>query len=341
MKSNLILLSLAVGGISLLGACRKADQKQTQEQSVPTQGVLADAKNAVLLKGKWPVGNHYIYRMQLDQLSTNKIPQVPKPIQQDTMMSMEYGLSVLHPTADGGRELEVEFLAIQMQVKTGEQPILGFDSKVRAESEAEDPLASSLRKMIGSKVRLLVNADGKVTSVVGLDEWRNNIGLEDAGPAGQMLNQQFNVAFFHQLADFGRGLAGKPVTVGETWPFKVDFPSGATGKIAVDAKITLKGWEKCQNHHCALLESRGTFSGTPGDEIGPMGKMTIDGGKVAGKTWFDPELGALIESVSDQSIHIKGEIPQRGGGDRRAGGFTSDIGQKITVKLVELGKTKG
>src|SRR5262249_21019439 len=149
------------------------------------------------------------------------------------------------------------------------------------------------------KVRLLVNADGKVTQVIGLDEWQNALALDDAGPVGQGLAQQFNQGFFRQLADFGRSFSAKPVTVGETWPFVAEFATGATGKIGVDAKITMKGWEKHEQHQCAILDSRGTLKGTPGDATGPMGKMTIDGSKFSGRSWFDPELGTMIDTVSD------------------------------------------
>ena len=113
------------------------------------------------------------------------------------------------------------------------------------------------------------------------------------------------------------------------------------GKITVDAKVTLKGWENREQRQCAILDSRGTLKGTPGKEVGPMGKMVIDQGKVTGRSWFDPDLGAMVDSVSDQTIRIKGELPGQAGGNRAAAGFTSDIGQKVTVKLVELAKVKG
>src|SRR5262249_46675344 len=119
---------------------------------------------------------------------------------------------------------------------------------------------------------------------------------------------------------------------------KADFPTGRNGKISVDAKITLKGFENHEQHQCAVLESQGTFSGSPGDDMGPIGNMKIDKGKATGKTWFDPELGAMVDSIADQSLRVKGELPGQGGANRA--GFTSDISQKITVKLVESGKTK-
>ena len=348
MNHQLIPLFLAVALIGLLGACKKADQTQSSGppdtvagQTGSAQTASANSKSGVLLQIKWPVGNRYVYRMDMDQHGTNHIPQLPKPMQQDVTMAMTYALSVLKETADAGRELEMEFLANEMEVKMGDQIVMSFDSKESSKNEAQNPMAAPFRKMIGSKVRLLVGADGKVEKVVGLDEWLSTVTGDGAGPAGQMLTQQFNEGFFRQLGDFGRSLSAKPVAVGDTWPLKVEFPTGPAGKIAVDAKITLKGWEDHEQHKCAILESRGTLKGTVGDAAGPMGKMSIDQGKITGRSWFDPELGAMIDYVSDQAIRIKGEMPGQPGGNQPAPGFTSELGQKITVKLVEFGKTSG
>ncbi len=67
-----------------------------------------------------------------------------------------------------------------------------------------------------------------------------------------------------------------------------------------------------------------------------MGKMTLENGSVTGVSWFDPALGALIESSQDQAMRLKGEVGGAPGGAQMT--YTMDLGQKITVKLVELGK---
>ena len=341
MKLPLLSLPLAVGLVGLLGACKKADQVQPDKQAAPSQVTGAGSKTGVLLRPKWPLNNRYVYQLDMDQHSTNKIPQMPTPMQQEVTMRLTYAVSVQKETTDGGRELELEFLANSLEVRMGGRAVMSFDSKQIADGDTRDPMAVPLRKMIGSKVRLLANQEGKVTKVLDLDIWREGLSLEEAGQPGQMLAQQFNQGFFLLLADSGRSLSPKPVTVGETWPFKAEFPAGATGKLAIDAKITLAGWENHAQRQCAILDSRGTLKGTTGDETGPMGKMTIDGGKLTGKAWFDPELGANVEYVADQFIHVKGEIPGQAIDNGAAARFTSEIGQKISVKLVELGKTKG
>jgi hypothetical protein len=334
MKFHLIPLSLAVGVLGLLNACKKAEQT-----AAPIQTDGATARNPVVLKVKWPIGNRYVYRLDLDQRSTNKIPQMPQPFRQDTRMSLTYALSVLKATPDGGRELELEFLANALESSMGGQPSMSFNSNDSTNQDGLNPLAGPLRRMVGSKLHLMVNADAKVANVAGLDEWRDNLFLEEAGPPGQMLAQQFNQGFFHLLTDSGRSLTAKPVSVGETWPYKVEIPTGAAGKISVDSKITMKGWENRAEHQCAILDSRGTLTGTPSDQVGPLGRMRIDHGNLTAKSWFDPELGALVDYNADQTMTIKAQMPGQPPANRGPG-FTSDIGQKITLKLVELEKAR-
>ena len=329
MRHPLVTLVLAALLAGFLAACRKSE---------PAAG--SDSKEGVLLKVKWPVGARYVYRMDLDQHSTTKFPQMPQGMKQDVTMAMTYALSVVKETADGGRDLEMEFLANEMEVKMGAQVVMSFDSKEDSSRDAQNPLAAPYRKMIGSKLHLQVDADGKVEQMVGLQEWIDRMSA-DAGPAKGMIAQQFNEGYFRQIADFGRGLPDRPVQPGETWPFKMDMALGPMGKLKVDSKLTFKGWEEREQHKCVVIQSTGSLEGSPGPgaEAGPMGRMSIKDGKISGTGWFDPELGALIETVADQALQVKGEMPGPPGGKGPAG-FTSDIGQKVSLKLVELGKVK-
>src|SRR5262249_2635308 len=153
----------------------------------------------ITLKVKWPVGDRYTYRLDLGQHSTNRIPMMPKPMQQDVTMAMTYAITVVKETPDGGRELQMEFLANEMEIKMADQVLVNFDSKEAGKGEAQGPFSAPFQKMIGSKVSLQTDADGKVTKVLNYQDWLNNL-TSDANPAGGMLSQQFNDAFLRQLA---------------------------------------------------------------------------------------------------------------------------------------------
>ncbi|MBI3415512.1 MAG: hypothetical protein HY043_09360 [Verrucomicrobia bacterium] len=348
MKTKLVSLGTAIWFAAALTACKKseptggpvkgkAESSSVKSESGDTAGAAGSAsEKGVLLKVKWPVGNRYVYRMDLDQLSTNKIPGMPKPMMQTVTMAMTYALTPVKETAGGGRDLEMEFLANEMEVKMGEQVLISFDSKETAKGDAQNPFSAPYRKMIGSKVHMQVNSDGKVEKIVGLKEWTDKVSEGVPEPGKGMVAQQFNEGFFRQMADYGRALPRKPIQEGETWPYKDEMPLGPMGKLAIDSKITFKTWEDHENRKCVQMTAIGTMKGSPGTEAGPMGKMSINNGTATGTTWFDPELGALVETSADQTMQVKGEMPGAPGG----GGFTSDIGQKVTVKLVEVGKAK-
>ena len=181
MQNKFFSLAL-VGWLGLaLAACK--EKSQTQTESKPTANASsAGSGPGVELKVKWPVGSRYVYRMDLDQQSTNKFPQMPQPMIQNVTMAMTYALAVTKETAKDGRELEMEFVANEMEVKMGEQVFMSFDSKEAAKSDAQNPFIGPYRKMIGSKLRILVDADGKLDEIIDLQEWTDKVTAGVAGP---------------------------------------------------------------------------------------------------------------------------------------------------------------
>jgi Family of unknown function (DUF6263) len=353
MRHQLIPFWCALSILALLDACKKSEQPAATNPkpegpssaqpaaSAATIQPPAGAEKGVLLKIKWPVGNRYVYRMDLDQHVTNRFPQMPKPMQQDVTMAMTYALSVTKELPQDGREIEMEFLANEMEVKMADQVIISFDSKETGKNDAQNPFSAPFRKMIGSKLAIQLEAQGKVDKIPGLEEWQKTLSGDQPGPAGGMLAQQFGEGFFRQILDAGRAFPDKPVQVGETWPYDMEVPAGPIGKITINGKLTFKGWEDRQEHKCVALLMTGTFKGSSPIETGQMGKMNLENGKAAGTSWFDPELGALIDSTSDQIMRLKGEVPGGPtGGNRAPTAFTIEIGQKVTLTLAELGKVK-
>ena len=355
MKSRFIDLSCVLSLICSLSACKKADpveapgdsaesasSAETAAASSATAKTPADSATGVLLEMKWPVGNRYVYRMDVEQHSTNHIPQMPRPMQQTVVSATTYAMSVLKETEGGGRELEMEFLANEMEMTMGEQVIVSFDSKEKGEATGvQGMFAAPYRKMVGSKVRLLLNAAGQVDKVLNLDEWLNSLTADLQGATREMISAQFNEAYLRQLAGLGRDLPPTPVDVGDSWPVKTELPGGPLGTIVMDTQVTLERMEEHDGRSCAVLQSVGGFKGSGGEQpTGPAGmsNVSIEQGKLTGKSWFDPELGAVVESVSDQFMHLTGQMPGAAGPGAQAPKFTSDIAQQIQFKLVESGK---
>jgi len=341
MQKNVLRFILSLILASFLSGCKKSEQADSGGVS-PGAEKSAPGKSgpSVELKVKWPVGNRYVYRMDIEQTVSTKMPQMPKPMRQDISMAQTYALSVLTETNNGGRQLELEFLSQELEVKMGEQTMMNFDSKGDASGDKQNPFAAPYRRMIGSRLTLVTDSSNKVESVEGFDEWMEMVTSNSPPEAKGMISGIYNEDYLKQIVDYTKWLPTKPVAIGDKWPSKVEVPAGPMGKLLLEMNSTFKGWEEHDKRRCAMIESSGTLKALAGQQAGPMGKMTIDKGKTTGKNWFDPELGTLVETASDQTMSMKVDLPGQPGGNQPAQTFSSDIAQKVNVKLVELDTVK-
>ena len=88
---------------------------------------------------------------------------------------------------------------------------------------------------------------------------------------------------------------------------------------------------------CALLEFTGTISIKPGaDEQPPGMKMSLKGGTIYGKTWYDPAIGMNIDSSSEQhmTMEITMEMPGRRGMKEQK--MTNIMTQHSINKLIRI-----
>jgi hypothetical protein len=357
MKQTLITFGCALALFSALTGCKKSEPASTDGTTEPSAApsrsasetpppasateakpASAPATGAVELQAKWPVGARYVYRLDTDQQMTNHIPMMPNPMEQHITMGMTYALSVLKETPEKGREIELEFLANEMEMKMGGQTVMSFDSKEPAAGEQGNPFVTPMRKMIGSKVHILLSADGTLDKIPNLQEWQKTLTGDAGGPFGGMVNQQFNESFFHQLLGAAKSLPPKPVQIGDTWPMEIETPTGPMGKIKAESTVKFQGWEERQGRRCAVLTMNGTFAGVGSIEAGPMGKVSVKEGKSSGSAWFDPELGAFVDNLSNQTVRMEGDQPPAG--NPAGAAFRMEMVMKSTLTLVEAGKVK-
>jgi len=149
MKSRFIYLSCVLSLICLLSACKKADPVEApgdSAESAPSAETAAassapaktpaDSATGVLLEMKWPVGNRYVYRMDLEQHSTNHISANAQADAAVRCVGDDLCAVRVEETERGERELEMEFLGNEMEITMGEQVIVNFDSKEKGEETA-------------------------------------------------------------------------------------------------------------------------------------------------------------------------------------------------------------
>ncbi len=345
--------NLALASVLLLASsCKKAstpkpstDAAQSNRPVVPPPALLATGPPPVtvtntrpggLLKVKWPVGARYVYRLELEQHSTNQFSEQPAPIVEHVAMGISYSLTVRNQNTNTGTNLELEFLAYELEMKEADKIALAYDSAPGATNQGPKDLGDSFRKLIGSKVQLEIDAQGKSGRAVDLEAWRKTLASDPPGPAQEILAQQFHEGFFQQITDFGKALPDKPVYVGDSWPYRVEVPAGALGTIAADSTITLARWQKTERDLFAVLETKGTLQGKPNPESPAL--LALDQGTVRGTSWFDPELGALVESAVEQSMRLRAQPPPTSDTNAPPQNFTSELSQRVSLKLVEVVK---
>lgn len=337
MNTQKMLTLLVLLGIGATACSKKSSTGTGQEGKAAPAATAGSPANgaATTLAVRWTVGDHLTYRMDFDQHSTSKVPQLPKPLEQTVVLGLTYSIEVLKETPGGGRELELEFRTQEMDVTMGGQPVIAFDSKEKSKGDRQNPVAGPFRKTIGSRIRYQMEPSGKLAKILNLDEWRNGV-LEGASEQGkQIFLQTYNEGYLRQLVDYAYGMPGVGVREGDSWPVKLEVPSGPIGTVVLNMKSTLRGAEERQAYKCVRIESTGTMTSTGAMGIGPMANMKIENGRLTGTSWFDPSAGMLVESGSSQTMRIRGGIPGGQGAE-----FTSDVSQKVTVALAEYRAAK-
>lgn len=356
MKPNLCLYSFTILCVSLLftTGCGQAPRGEQSTKDTPVTGKPSDAP--VELKAQWKPGNRYVMRMEMEQSSTFQFG--PRPATQDTSFGQDYALSVTN-TTDGLRGLELEILALNIESSYGDNTVLRYDSLNKV-TPNEGPGVDAFDKIIGGKIRFLMNAENQVTKVDGLKELMDRVDAAPAGGGGGrrggrgglgmmagVLRGSFTVDYFKQILDV-HGLPSKPVQIGETWTTQKEVPAPMVGTLLVNTTNVLKGWQQREGKKCARIEFTGSITTKPGkaDPTPWGGTMKIEDGRVTGTTWFAPEIGLSVETVVAQNYNLTGTRPniaqRRGTNASRAvtnatpEKFTSPMRQNITLKLVEV-----
>lgn len=280
---------------------------------------------------RWTLGERWMYRMDVHQQHRAKVPQMPKPMEQEVEMGLTYAVDVLTETDDGGRELELEFIAQEMDVTVGEQSVLSYDSKDAATGRTQDPLTQALRQVVGSKIRIQTRPDGQVDTLKNFAAWRTGVLEKAPDMARQMFDQTFHEGYIRELVNLGFGMPGKVLPLGGSWSVQQAVPAGPLGEVQLNSQNTLRGYVEREKTRCAVIDLKGTLSTGTGGAPGPMGVVTIEKGAREGTLWLDLARGRVLESTNHETMQIRGTFP--GGG----GGFTSQIQQTVRVKLVDTG----
>jgi hypothetical protein len=337
------LPAVVSGALLLAPECRAADRPGTDEARPATRQAGPEVKLAT----KWRIGHRYTYRAEVAQKNSMRFPEsaqmprMPRKMDQRIEMASTYSLTPVAERPGGGMEVVAEFLALEMDFMMGDRAMMSFDSKSGdASAEGRNPFTETFRQLIGAKFRLILDPDNSIESIEGFDEWTARASDGGRPEGGMMLRRMFGTDYFQQLVEFARGQPGHPVRPGESWPSETVIAFPPMDRFRVKLETKMAGMERREDRSCARLEFTGTLAVNKEPSPRPERRMIPEEGRISGTSWFDPELGILVESAGEQSFKQKIEMPQRGGGaDAETAVIHRETEQKTTLKLVELQKS--
>jgi hypothetical protein len=331
MKKNILLITVTLAlALSWVG-CNKAGKLDKASTFEAPSGPME-------LKLKWPVGERVVQNFDMKMNMEISVPNQPGPIKQDMNMGQKYALSVLNETADGGREVELEFLSARIMMVMGGKTMMEYDSTQKPSKDGKGPMTTEFQKtfqqIIGSKIQYFLDASNHVERIEGVDALVNRLTTGGPGDATSGIKSMFNEGYFKQIIGDNRYLPSKPVQPGDTWPVQLDMPMGGLGTMEMNYNFTFQNWERHGKRTCARLEFQGTVKTKPDQNSKPAGMtMTIQDGNVSGVSWFDPELGTTIETTLNQDIKMTMTINMNQHGKAITQTMTNVMNQTISMKL--------
>ncbi len=295
-KIIMVIVLCAAGSIALSG-CSKSKNGSSTGSNANGGGPAAD------LKIKWQVGKRYDMQMNLDQVSDIAVPN--QPIQQTMKLTQGLHYSPLTNLDNGGHAVQLEFDSQNLSFSQNGKELVSYDSSDSAPiptNGAAAPVAAVMRAMLNVPLVYNFGADGKIETIDGTDAMMSRIN--DAMPDRRQRNQLeqlFDQDTLKRYGQFSEGLPDHPVSPGDTWSSSQDI-NNATGVMTVEATYTFKDWEQHDGHNCAHLLITGEIKTKTASAATTGAKVTVKKGTITGDSWFDPDLGMLVDLNSDQDL---------------------------------------
>ena len=292
----------------------------------------------VELKLKWPLGQRVVQDMDMKMKIESDVPGQPAPMQQNMTMGQKFAMTVLKDLPEGGHEVEMEFLSARLGMEAGGKKVLDYNSEEKTESK--NPMAAVFGKIIGSKIDFYLNVSNDVDRVEGVDAMLGRLAEGGNAQAAAPIKGMFTESYFKQMMSSSRLLPHHPVAPGDSWPVLMELPMEPMGTLELNYTITLQRWEMHGTRNCARMEFQGDIKTKSGGKpVAPGMNLSIQDGTTSGISWFDPELGTVIDSdiQQDFTMIVSFPKPQRGKAPKNAKPeimtMTNRMGQKLNIKL--------
>jgi len=258
-------------------------------------------------------------------------------VPQQSTLGLDYVISVGNARTNGARTLELEITSVQFEASMSGTMLISYDSLNKVIGTDGNPMAERLEQIIGSKITFQVSASNKISNVKGINEITDKLYGGGNARAQAFVRKLFTPQYLRHLIDL-TFVPSDPVRVNDKWPGQMTLNPGALiGSLTADITYTFRGWQVHDQHKCALVEFSGAVKPRPAPPNSKNISSTFENGSVTGKSWFDPELGMVVESASDQIASSKGTIKWRRAINTNAPAqsYTSTLHQHTSIKLLD------
>jgi RNA polymerase sigma factor (sigma-70 family) len=275
---------------------------------------------------RWVVGKKYGVRKEFKQSTETQVPGQPQPIGSEVNVGQDLDFSVRQELPGGGRQLEMQFADVTLDVAQGSRKLLSFDSTQSPAQDAENPIAPMFRLLQSAHIQYFTDANGSVEKVEGVDDLLSRTAGTGKSPVQAVFREIFNENTLKQYGNLAELMPNRTVNIGDQWSLKKDVPS-LSGVLTLDMKLTFKNWEPLNGRQCAHIQMAGTLS-TKTISTASGAAVAIKKGEISGDVWFDPELGMIVAESSDQTLKLDVTI--------QAKTMASQLKQKIRWVLVSV-----
>jgi hypothetical protein len=282
---------LAAGGVTAI--------YETQKEARAANADSAPAGGAADMRIKWMVGKKYSMRLEFHQSTETPLPGQPQPMKSDVNFTLNFDVSALKTLDNGGRQLELQFVNDTLDVVQGGVNLMSFDSAQTAEAP-QNPA----RAVIDTRLQYFTDAEGKVEKIEGMDGLMQRIAAIGKSQEQAVFKEIFSEDAVKKYVSFDDSMPNRKIPIGQSWEKKKDISGWDFGKVAADVKYTFKNWVQHVDHKCALIEVTGDFS-TKSPSAASGALIAIKNGKLSGNSWFDPELGMIVDASNVQTMTVE------------------------------------
>lgn len=277
---------------------------------------------------RWVEGQTATYRGTTTRMTTTKVkaPDLDPPANSNVTRYVSEVKWEVDKVADDG-SVEATMTVTDMYVVL-EGPD-GEEMKVDRKSADErlKPLQTLVKALIGTPVKVELDATGHVTKIDGWQAVRDN-----AGPAGKALTKRDFEESASELAALMGGAAG--VAPGDSWNEKPQWDH-ELGTIEYDSQYTLSGVEQIADVPIAIVNEKAKMKIIPDkDKLkGPGGaeiKLDVKQAQRNTQIMFDLSRHEVVGSHADQTLNVQMSFTLQGKS------FVTTITQQTSSQLIRL-----